>query len=143
MQKYIQDKKDQTYKGINMLEEKIIVSWQEGIGRIIKKIHPPLQEIKIPIKETQITASPFKIKLDPPKNINGRYPKNIIEQNNLTNQNLKIKGDQLVRTEGLIKNENEPIKSKDKTPYLFPIKYQRNLFHKLVNQTFLRKLKRG
>lgn len=66
MQIYIQDQKEQTPKKINMLEEKNVVSWQDEKRRIIKKIHPPLQEKKIPVMETQIIASPFKIKLDPP-----------------------------------------------------------------------------
>ena len=58
---------------------RIIDSWQDGKARVIEKIHPPLQEIKISIKETQITASLFKIKIDRPEISNGRYIKNIIE----------------------------------------------------------------
>lgn len=40
-----------------MIKNKVIVSWQDGKGRAIENIHPPLQEIKIPIKDTQVIVS--------------------------------------------------------------------------------------
>lgn len=50
-----------------------------------KKKHPPLQKLKIPLKETKVTASPFKVKSKPLENANGRDLKNISEQYNFTN----------------------------------------------------------
>ena len=71
-----------------LFNPKIIVFWQDEKGRIIERIHPTLQATKILVKGTQITTFPFKIKIDPPKTPNGRDIKNIIEQNNFTNQNI-------------------------------------------------------
>ena len=60
-------------KNLEPFNPKITVSWQDGKERVIEKIHPPLQEIRISVKETQITALPFKIKIDPPETLNGRH----------------------------------------------------------------------
>lgn len=62
-----------------MIKNKVIVSWQDGKGRAIENIHPPLQEIKIPIKDTQVIVSWFKIKLEPEEPPTGRDIESIIE----------------------------------------------------------------
>ena len=48
---------------------------------------------------------PFKIKYDPLETPNERDIKNIIEQNNFTNQNLKTIGDQLTKIEDTVREE--------------------------------------
>ena len=70
-----------------------MIFWQNGKRRVIEKIHPPLQKIRISIKETHIIASPFKMRIEPLETTIGKDIINIIEQNNFTNQNLKTIGD--------------------------------------------------
>ena len=55
-----------------MIRNKIMVSWQDGQRRIIEEIYPSLKEIKLTVRDTQITTSPFKIKIDPPELVNLR-----------------------------------------------------------------------
>ena len=68
-------KMDNKPKEVNMLKEKILISWQDGKGRVIERIHHPFQEVKIPVWETQVIASPLKVKSDPPEVVHGHNPK--------------------------------------------------------------------
>ncbi|MFR0368037.1 hypothetical protein [Candidatus Phytoplasma palmae] len=100
-------------KEVDMIKNKIVVSWQDGKGWVIERIHLPLQEIKIPVKDTQVIASPYKIKSEPLET----------ERNNFTNQNLKTIGDQLTRIEEMVKEEKtEPQSAKETVHFLKSLK---------------------
>lgn len=107
---------------INMVKNEIIVS----------------KEIKLKVRDTQVTASPFKIKSDPPETINGRDAKNIIEQNNFTNQNLKTIRDQLIRIEKIVKDEKYRTSSqKNSLPIFKPFEISKKQSKELKNTDFL------
>lgn len=54
-------------------------------------------------------ASSFKVNSDPQEVLNRREIKNMLEQNNFTNQNLKTISDQLTRVEDFVGKEKQEV----------------------------------